>query len=202
MRVYVESNFVLELALRQEQAAVAEEILVRAERRQIELAFPSISLSEPFSTITHRARTRENLSTRFNEQVRDLLRSSMHQQDAAALEPIAGILAQVGEREMDLLVSTVNRLLVTGIVIQIDQAIFRNAIRYRNDFDFSEQDATIYASVLSHLAQSRSAGPHLFISRDKHFSDPKIASELGHHDCIFVPSFARGVELLDQVQVS
>lgn len=54
MIVYVESNFVLELALGQEQAAFADAILNAAEAKKIELAFPSFALSDPFATVMHR----------------------------------------------------------------------------------------------------------------------------------------------------
>ncbi len=43
MRVYVETNFVLELALQQEQHAACEAILQLAEARQIALVLPAYS---------------------------------------------------------------------------------------------------------------------------------------------------------------
>jgi hypothetical protein len=45
---YVESNFVLELAFRQEDSASCEELLALAESRQIELLIPAYCLGEPF----------------------------------------------------------------------------------------------------------------------------------------------------------
>ena len=54
MIVYVKSNFILEIALEQNQATAAESILALAESGQIELAFSAFALSEPFSTITRR----------------------------------------------------------------------------------------------------------------------------------------------------
>lgn len=48
MIVYVESNFVLELALGQEQSASAEAILALAEAKKIELVVLGFALSEPF----------------------------------------------------------------------------------------------------------------------------------------------------------
>jgi hypothetical protein len=49
--VYIESNFVLEIALEQEQSSAASSILSLAESRQIELAYSSFILSEPFASI-------------------------------------------------------------------------------------------------------------------------------------------------------
>ncbi len=50
MIVYVESNFILEVALEQEQFASAEAILKLVEENKIKLAFPSslsVNLSQP-----------------------------------------------------------------------------------------------------------------------------------------------------------
>lgn len=54
MRVYVESNFLLEIALEQEQAEAALLILELADARLITLSIPSFALSEPFSTLAYR----------------------------------------------------------------------------------------------------------------------------------------------------
>ena len=48
MIVYVESNFVLEVALGQEESPSAESILVLAESSKIELVFPGFSLKETY----------------------------------------------------------------------------------------------------------------------------------------------------------
>ena len=51
MRVYVESNFVLELVLEQEQHQACEEILTLAASRTIELALPAFALIEPYESM-------------------------------------------------------------------------------------------------------------------------------------------------------
>lgn len=56
MTVYVESNFVLELALQQEQTSAAESILNATARGEFRLALPAIALTEPFSTLEQRSR--------------------------------------------------------------------------------------------------------------------------------------------------
>lgn len=120
MTVYVESSFVLEMALGQEQSEAAEAILARAERGEVELAVPSFALSEPFSTVTHRMRSRRRLSNDLSDQVRDLNRSLPHRQDAAALEPLTDLtdlLVQVGQRETHSLIATVERLLAVATII-------------------------------------------------------------------------------------
>ena len=50
MNVYVESNFVLELAFLQEQCSSCEKILSLCEARRIQLLIPAYSLAEPYET--------------------------------------------------------------------------------------------------------------------------------------------------------
>lgn len=203
MTVYVESNFVLELALEQEQADAAEAILAQAERHQIELALPSFSLSEPFSTVTHRSRRRNALAVDVKEQLRDLRRSTAHRQDIGILEPVVRVLRQVNQRETHRLNVTVDRLLMIATVIQVDHSIFHRSIQYQSDYGLSAQDAAIYAAVLGHLTHNSSAGPHLFISRNREdFAVPGIVSELGQHGCIFVARFDEGAQRLNRPRTS
>ena len=61
MNVYVESGFVLTLALQQDDHRAAERILRLAQGRRIALKIPSFSLSEPFATVQNRANNRNRL---------------------------------------------------------------------------------------------------------------------------------------------
>ena len=54
MNVYIESNFVLELALLQEQSSSCEEILGLCESRGVRFVVPAYSLAEPYETLTRR----------------------------------------------------------------------------------------------------------------------------------------------------
>ena|SRR5579859_5129458 len=78
MIVYVETNFVLEIAREQEQVEAANRILVLAEQRKIELAFPSFTLSEPFSTIIRQRKDRKELLRSLQDTLVQLRRSETH----------------------------------------------------------------------------------------------------------------------------
>jgi hypothetical protein len=54
MRVYAESNFVLEIVLEQEQHQACEELVSLASAGSIELVLPAFALLEPYQTIVRR----------------------------------------------------------------------------------------------------------------------------------------------------
>ena len=78
MVVFVESNFVLELALGQEQAVATEAILQFAEQGKCVLVLPAIALSEPFSKVAYRSVERDRISTGRQQQLQELKRSVPH----------------------------------------------------------------------------------------------------------------------------
>ena len=63
MRVYVETNFVLELVLGQEQAQACHEILALAESGLIDLVVPAFSILEPYQRLMRRKRDRDELQS-------------------------------------------------------------------------------------------------------------------------------------------
>ena len=80
MIVYVETNFILELALEQEQHQAANQILELVERGKLEFAFPGFSISESLSKITRQRIERDNLHNSLVKIRRELKRSAPYQQ--------------------------------------------------------------------------------------------------------------------------
>ena len=80
MIVYVESNFILEISLVQEESSYAEEILRMAEGHLIDLVIPSFALSEPFSSTVRRGNSRNALRDPMLQQIRELRRSGLHRE--------------------------------------------------------------------------------------------------------------------------
>ncbi len=190
MTVYVESNFVLEIALGQEQTKAAQAILDRADRGEITLALPAVSLTEPFSTITHRIRDSEQLRNRLNDHIRQRSRSFPHQADVKAIESAPAFLASIEERELNRLVSVIGRIYAIATVLPIDVQIYADSVAIMHRFRLSPLDGMIYATILGHLKSGGNPGPHFFISRNwRDFDNPRILSELATLDCEFIRSF-------------
>jgi predicted nucleic acid-binding protein len=185
-----QSNFVLEIALGQEESVEAERIIAHAESGRIELAMPSIALTEPISTITGRNRNRARLASSIQEQTRELERSLPHQDVAATFAPLGALLASVGDAELALLESTIERLLRVVTIIPLDADVVRQARMFRIRHELALEDAIIYAAVVRHLSANPRRERHIFGSRNwKDFGRRQFVSELHALDCDFVRGF-------------
>jgi hypothetical protein len=71
MNVYVESNFVLEHALQQEEYDSCSEIIQLASQGRITLLIPAFSLAEPHQAIAGKAKARSRLSAELSAQLGD-----------------------------------------------------------------------------------------------------------------------------------
>jgi predicted nucleic acid-binding protein len=188
--VYVESNFVLELALGQEQAADAELILAAAERGSIELAIPDVSFGEPFSTVLVRSRTRERVVTQLNQQIQDLTRSPRTMAHMAALQPIPALLQQLDAAENLAVFSVAERLLHAGRTLRLSADSLTKARAFQAQFGLQPFDAIIIGAVVSDLAQQPQGSDRWFVSRNwRDFDDPGIRADLAQFGCAYAESF-------------
>ena len=101
MTVYVESNFVLELALEQEECDSCNAIVELANRGLVVLAVPAFSLAEPHVAIAGKEKARNQLRRDLDAHVRDLARSRPHRTVPTDFAAFAAVLAASAQFERD-----------------------------------------------------------------------------------------------------
>ncbi|HZZ29080.1 MAG TPA: hypothetical protein VFE46_13865 [Pirellulales bacterium] len=143
MRLYLESNFVLELALQQQESNQAEQLLALAEKGTIELAIPVFALCEPFSTISQRSRNRQRLISQLSVELQDLQRSWLHVPLTKKVEMVASQLAAIEQSERNQLEKTISRLINVGRSIPLTELEFAEALLQESRHGLSPQDAII-----------------------------------------------------------
>jgi predicted nucleic acid-binding protein len=195
--VYVETNFILKIALEQEEHAAAIDILQIAERREIDLAFPAFSICEPFETVTRRARERNRLSEAVNSELRQLSRSAPHREYAESFLKLATELVQIKKGEADRLEGTIERLLAVARVMPMTVSIFSAGRRYADALGLSAPDAFIYASIVADLSEHGGQPLACFLSRNsRDFFDISIRDELAGWNCRYIANFSDGFEYI------
>jgi predicted nucleic acid-binding protein len=189
VNVYLESNFVLELALLQEQHASCEDILRLSEAGNAQLIIPAYSLVEPYETLIRRHRQRKQMKAELDIELQQLARTATYADRLDGFQNLTALLIDSADEEAKRLEETRSVLSRTAEIIPLDRAILEIATRYQVAHDLSPQDALVYAAVLSHLTQS-GAPENCFLNKNsKGFDDSDLVEELNTYNCRLVPRF-------------
>jgi predicted nucleic acid-binding protein len=199
--VYVESNFVLEIALRQEEYHHCRTILNRCLDQRTRLAIPAFALVESYGTLARRHESRERLFRELRDEFRQLARSGDYGRHTTAMNDATAVLAKSIEEEEERLSEVLGELLALASKIPLTGTVFGHADALKEQFKLRLPDALMLASVMAHLNEQldetflaprreseRSPPPALeescFVSKDrKDFDDPDIRALLDSRGC-------------------
>ncbi|QYF94650.1 hypothetical protein KY495_05490 [Massilia sp. PAMC28688] len=191
MIVYVESNFVLELALLQDDSEPCERILQLAERGVIKIAIPAFSLGEPYETLVRRHRERRVLALAVAKEMNQLARSTPYRERENA-DALLGVLNESVVQETERLNAVLSRLVDMATILPTDRDVMRNAIKAQNDLDLSPQDAIVYAAVLHNVIIEKEV--KCFLNKNvKDFLIPEIVAGFAARNCKLLGKFAAGL---------
>jgi len=146
MNVYVESNFVLEHALQQEESHSCTEIIRLASLGRIKLVIPAFSLAEPHQAISGKAKARSRLGEDLRRHLGELGRSRPHREIPATFDALASVLIASAQREREGLRRTVLEFLAAAEIIPLDAAVLQSAADIEASFRLSGQDTFVTGS--------------------------------------------------------
>lgn len=193
MRVYVETNFVLELTFRQEQFQSCEEIVELQKQGHVQVVIPAFSLTEPHEKLHRQSVHRKQLSDELDPEIKQLIRTEGYAQRVGGWENFLELLVQSGYEERQHFVSIRTTLLQHALVLPLEKETLRLAADFEQSRILSPQDAIIYASVVQHLQQTPLA-PCCFLNRNtRDFSTSVIKQELRQFSCRLIPDFNDGL---------
>jgi predicted nucleic acid-binding protein len=193
MIVYVESNFVLELAFLQEEYESCLELLGLAESQDIHLVLPAFSIGEPYEVWVRRSKQRRELRDQLSTAIRELSRSRPYQASSHEFQELTNLLLRSGEEEKRRLDEALDRILRMAEVIPIGLNTIRAAITLQKSRSLSPQDSIVYASILAHLAEAPEDLRCFITKNSKDFVNPDIENELGAHTCRLLTKFGDGL---------
>lgn len=197
MNVYVESNFVLELALLQEQSESCEELLGLSRRRDISLVIPAYSLAEPYETLVRRRKQRQQIKRNLDTELNQIARTATHSQRLHRFDDLTALLATSADDDAKRLERVLIDIVGVANVIPLESQVLTESIHYQQTHDFSPQDAFVYASIISDLRQHEPGSPSCFLNRNsKDFDNQNVVDELQHHQCRLFPGFDSGLNFI------
>lgn len=189
MNVYVESNFVLEQALEQEQSESCQQLISLATTGSVRLFIPAFSLAEPHISLMHKANERARLSTELQKQLSELGRSKPYREASSSFNAIVELLIKSEESERAGLDRAMERILKAAGVIPLDSDVFYRAAGIQAALDMSMQDSIVLACVLGHLAETKPPDSSFLNRNTRDFDDPNVRDMLDEFGCRFFGRF-------------
>lgn len=196
MNIYVETNFVLELVLNQEQSDSCDKILSVCETEKHQLVIPAFSLAEPHETLIRLERNRKELQRKLKIEIEQIIRNILYKERLYELKKISDFLSNSIDEDKQRFINYRNRLLKLANVISLTTEILKDSATYEYQYNLSPQDAIVYASVISHL-QDNKPKINCFLNRNsKDFDDPSIRKDLQELNCLMIPKFDDGLNYI------
>jgi predicted nucleic acid-binding protein len=197
MIVYVESNFVLELALLQEQHAACEVLLELCAEGRIRLLLPSFAMIEPFGALFRRRAEHSSAKLPVDAALRELGRTaSLATPVSEAQEVLQYLLVTNSDDEYRRWKDARSRIAAVAELIPFDERVLPVGVAAEDQFDLTPPDALIYASVRSHLKQTRPPRSCFLNKNAKDFKTPGLVSDLQALGCKFLPAFDQGLSFV------
>ena len=197
MNVYVETNFVLELAFVQEQHESCERIVALCEAQRASLVLPAFCIAESYETLIRRGNARKAKWEEFARELGQLKRSEPYKDEIDAYQSITGLISRSKDEEKQRLNAVLERLSKIAQLIPIDAAVFLDAVSHGTTYKLEPQDAIVFSSVLRHLALANDV-ESCFVSKDrKAFDDPDIVEMLAKQECKTLFSFIDGCNYIE-----
>lgn len=198
MILYVETNFLLELAYTQSDAKFCEDILTLARQNKIELVVPAFSITECFEQNVRQSKDKQKVFQELSCVFKNLERSATYQHLKEARESVCKALTESIEHQAQQLKKTIAECLEISTLISVDDAIIKEALDCT--FNLSPQDAIVYCSVFSDL-QKRGNQKKCFVTKNsKDFSNPDIEDALVGCDCKLLFSFQNGFQYVSNAK--
>jgi len=195
MIVVVETNFIFELVLQQEEVAACEELISLCSVRPARMVVPAFAIAEAGMVLERRRGERRSfLQTDLARHAHEIGRSKTLGRFESALREVNNELLSAESDEA-------SRWLGFRVdldrmeVIPTDAGVLEETIAIQRGREIERfPDAIIFASLKKYLHGIRNAGvtdPACFVSRDDDaFLKPEILKELRELHCTFVNSFA------------
>ena len=189
MIVYVETNFLLELAYLQERCESCLAILDLASTGAIVLALPAVCAAEARATWYRRAAERREFQAALQRQIREISRSEPFRILIDQSRDVLAALIAGGEESRDRLEMAIASFATNATMIPLTSEIVAMARRYELAYSLTPQDAAVLASVRAHAEMN--TGPKVFVSQDaKGFAHPTVHGELNAVECKVLVNFA------------
>ena len=189
MIVYVETNFILELAYVRPTSDNCQNLLNLARAKRITLVVPAFSLVEARLAWQRSVRRRNRLHAEVRTELGELSRSRPLTNIAAQSQAFVAALIDTAQQDRARLERAIEDTSDVGTVLSTQTAVVHRAFEIEQSLGLSPQDSLVYATVLDH-AKSLESEPKVFVTQNANdFRIPTVEDELAHYNCKLLVAF-------------
>jgi len=185
--VYVETNFVLELAYLRATSDHCQHLLDLARDHEIQIVVSSFALIEARLAWQRNAKRRNRLHSAVRTELGELSRSRPLTDIPLQSQAFVAALIATAQQDRERLETAINTLARVGTVTVTPPATLARAYEVEHRIGLSPQDALVYASVVEHI-QSNSSPEKLFVTQNRR-DFLVVEDELARHGCKLVFTF-------------
>ena len=196
MIVYLESNFVLEVAYRQEEVSACEAIL--GLKGQLDLRVPAVCICEPYFRHLGRIAETEKITQSTSTLLTQLRRSARYTDRANTVShEFSTLVSNTNDLDKAHLDMALKQICEIANLIPLSADVLGGSQKLQAEFGLKPLDALIVASVLADLSKHQQARPKVFVSRDrKMFYDPQVRELLSNQSCKIITKFTDGEKFI------
>ena len=196
MIVYVETNFILEMAFQQVENEFCGRIIELAENALITLVIPSFSIGESYETSYRRKRQREAFKRDLRERQSQLSYSSEVHILGSHIDVMTQVLTDSIERDSARLNGVLVRLASVAEFISLGSQPLIMAQEYQMSLRMAPPDSLVLGSVIAHLSETNPDECCFLNKNAKDFDAPSVRNELRAHDCRLIANFEQGLNYI------
>jgi len=199
MILITETNFVLELAFRQDEVRECDRLVELAVDGTLELAVPACSLFEPYETLVRRSKARDSLLEAFKREVNELARSEFYVELPRTAEEIVKPISGSSNVYENSLREALLSIVRVATIIPLSSEVMNKALEFQEGGWISPQDSVVLASVFF-FVRDRAGDPKLFANTNmKDFVRPDVATHFRQYNCKLLNSFTAARHLAERV---
>ncbi len=187
MIVYAETNFLLELAYRQERSESCQAILALAKAKAVILALPAYCVAEARTTWSRRSLARREFHAGLEKHLREISRSEHFSGLKEESRDLTAAFVTDIEDSRVRLEEAIYDIRANGVLIPLSSENVFQSRMYEILYSLTPEDALIFESVRSH-AESE-AGSKCFITQDAKGFALRVSKELAQSQCKVLTNF-------------
>lgn len=187
MNIYVETNFVLELAYLRSTSDNCQRLLTLGRDHSINIVVSSFALVEARLAWQRNATRRNRLHSAVRSELGELSRSRPLTDIPLQSQAFVAALIDTAQQDRARLEAALEALAHIGAVTPVTPLTLVSAYEAEQRLGLSPQDAIIYSSVVEHV-QSDTSRDHLFVTQNKR-DFLIVEDELASHGCKLLFAF-------------